>query len=86
MFGKALVGHIPRSSLGADEYITIRRLKSNVLHIRANPTVGLSKHGLRPESSSYQEDIFPFQATTKKKIYMCMQSVVDSLASVISER
>jgi len=63
VFRKALVGHVPGSSLGADKDIPIHSFKANVFHIWANPAVGLSKHGLWSERRSHQEDIFSSQAT-----------------------
>lgn len=63
LFGEALVRHVPGRATGADEDVAAGRLKGNVLHVRPHPAVGLTKHGLRSQSGSNQEDVFAFQAT-----------------------
>lgn len=65
-FSEALVGHIPGSSLCANENITIHSLKANVLNIRVNPAISLPRHGLWSERGCYQEDILSLKATGKE--------------------
>lgn len=66
--GEALVGHVPGRALAADEDVPAARLEADVFHVRAQPAVGLPKHGLWPQRGSHQEDVLPSQATGGKSI------------------
>lgn len=63
---EALVGHVARGALRADEDVPAGRLEADVLHVRPQPAVGLPKHGLWPQRGGHQEDVFPSQATGGK--------------------
>lgn len=76
VLGEALVGHVSGSALGADENVPVPSLKADVLHVRAQPAVGLAKHGLWPERGSHQEDVFSSQATGGKKYWIRYQNKI----------
>lgn len=61
VLSEALVGHVPGCSLRADEDVSADRLKHDVLHIRSDPAVRLTEHGLWPQCGRHQEHLLPFQ-------------------------